>query len=67
MNKIEKFTEADVFGNNENDKIVDEGIFTPNGFHSTLLTTDSPDVDCDCESRKEHEQHLSKICKPAEI
>lgn len=59
--KIEKFTSADVFADNENDTLIDEGYFTPNGFHSTTLLSGSEDADCDCESRKEHEAHLREI------
>ena len=59
--KIEKFTSADVYADGNNDTLVDEGYFTPNGFHSILLTIHSPDTDCDCQNRKEHESHLRDI------
>ena len=54
---IEKFTSADIFADGKNDTIVDEGYFTLNGFHLTLLVS-GQDADCDCGDRKEHEQHL---------
>lgn len=50
----EKFTEADVFGNQENSNLVDEGWFAGGYFWSDL----THEI-CECSSREEHEKHLS--------
>ena len=63
MYEIETFTEADVFANNENDILVDEGEFRENEgmkyFHSTLTGED-----CECGNRAMHEQHLFDVVEP---
>lgn len=59
--KIEKFTSADVFADNENDTLIDEGYFTENGFHSTTLIESDKNKDCECKTRTQHVTHLQEI------
>lgn len=55
---IEKFTSADVFADDENDTLIDDGYFTEIGFHSTLVIENK---DCKCKTRIQHEAHLQEI------
>jgi len=54
----EKFTEADVYGTNDNDEVVDDGHFIPTekgGFAS-----DTGEI-CKCKTREEHIEHIRRI------
>jgi len=51
--KKEIFTEADIYANNENSNLVDEGWFSAGWFWSNL----THDI-CECASREEHEKHI---------
>lgn len=56
----EKFTEADVFANGNNDNIVDEGEFRENDdgvYFYSIISGEG----CECENREMHESHLLKI------
>jgi hypothetical protein len=51
-----EFTSADVFADDENVTLVDEGFFIGGRFYSTLVREF-----CDCSSRIQHEAHLQEI------
>ncbi len=65
--EIEKFTSADVFVDDENDTLIDEGYFTENGFHSTTLIESDKNKDCECKTRTQHITHLQEILESEDV
>jgi hypothetical protein len=65
MNMNEKFFEADVYGNNENSILVDEGYFI-NSHGDKVFTSILTNETCSCNSREIHESHLRFAVKEEE-
>lgn len=56
FNEKKIFTSADVFADDENDTVIDEGYFTGGKFYSTLVRKF-----CDCNTKIQHEAHLQEV------